>query len=96
MDLNTKMLQALISGQSALQENLLAEIKKVRTEIIVEIDTRIDAKLKRLESRLTTRIDRLGLQLARLEDDTPTREEHDQLKKRVLKVELGLNSLASK
>jgi len=37
-----------------------------------------------------TRIDKLGLQIARLEDDAPTIEEFDKLEKRVTKVERKL------
>ena len=41
----------------------------------------------KFEKNLTSRIDKLGRQLAYLEDDAPTREEHDNLEKRVVKVE---------
>jgi hypothetical protein len=40
-----------------------------------------------VESNLTKRIDKIGPQVARLEDDTPTREEFDDLDNRVKKLE---------
>ena len=43
--------------------------------------------LKKVESNLTKRIDKIGLQAANLEDDAPTVKEFDRLEKRVTKVE---------
>ena len=54
------------------------------------VDQKIDSvreDLKGPESRLTKRIDKIGQQVASLEDDTPTREEIDNLDGRVKKLE---------
>lgn len=77
-----KMLQAIINGQSAIKQELSGKIDKV--------DKKVDGlgeKLDKAEKNLTKRIDKLGMQLAYLEDDTPTREEYNNLEKRVDKVE---------
>lgn len=77
-----KMLQAIINGQSAIKQELSGKIDKV--------DKKVDGlgeKLDKVEKNLTKRIDKLGMQLAYLEDDTPTREEYNNLEKRVDKVE---------
>lgn len=41
-----------------------------------------------MKAELLTRLDKIGLAVARLEDDAPTIEEFDKLEKRVTKVEL--------
>lgn len=66
-----KMLRALLNAQSAQNE----EIAKLRKE------------LQEVFEKLSRRIDVLGSDLAYLEDDAPTREEHDKLEKRVSKIE---------
>ena len=43
--------------------------------------------IKKLETNLTQRIDKLGMQLANVEDDSPTRDELDGLDKRVVILE---------
>lgn len=73
-----KMLQAIINGQSTLKQELLSKIDKVDQKV-----DGLDVKLDKVEKNLTERIDKLGKQLAYLEDDTPTREEFDNLEKRV-------------
>lgn len=79
---DTKMLQAIIAGQKALEERLGVkiekEIKGVRKDV-QEVKVQVIKNGKRL--------DRIGLQLARLEDDAPTIEEFDNLEKRVTKIE---------
>ncbi len=77
-----KMLQAIINGQSTLKQELLRKIDKVGEKV-----DGLDVKLDKVEKNLTGRIDKLGKQLAYLEDDTPTREEYDELEKRVDKIE---------
>lgn len=42
-------------------------------------ELKLGTQFKALERRLTTRIDKIGLAVARLEDDTPIREEFEQL-----------------
>lgn len=68
---DTKILQSILDGQVSIRK----DIKEVKVE------------LKKTETRLTTRIDKLGLQIANLEDDSPTIEEFDKLDKRVSKLE---------
>ena len=76
-----KMLQAIINGQSAIKQELSSKIDGIDQKV-----DRLDEKLDKVEKNLTGRIDKLGKQLAYLEDDTPTREEYDDLEKRVDKM----------
>ncbi|MBU1032180.1 hypothetical protein KKE03_04660 [Patescibacteria group bacterium] len=73
-----KMLQAIINGQSTIKQELSGKIDKVDQKV-----DKLTEKLDKVEKNLTGRIDKLGKQLAYLEDDTPTREEFDKLEKRV-------------
>jgi len=68
---DTKMLQILIDGQTA--------IKKEMKKGFEDVGQRFD--------KIDGRIDKLGLQLASLEDDAPTVEEFDKLEGRVTKLE---------
>lgn len=70
-----KMLRTIINGQSVMKSELIEKIDK------------LDKKIDGVEERLTKRIDKIGLQVARLEDDSPTRDELDELEMRVTKVE---------
>jgi hypothetical protein len=72
------MLQAILDGQSAIKEELKVEIQKVAGKV--------DQNTHAIEAN-GERIDKLGLQIASLEDDTPTVEEYDELEKRVVKLE---------
>jgi len=67
----TEMLQILIDGQAGLKKEL-QEVKKELRDGLGKVNKRIDT---------------LGGDLAYLEDDAPTREEHDKLDKRVVKLE---------
>ena len=87
MDETKKMLQAIINGQSSLKVELLAKIDSVDKKV-----DNLDKKIDKVEKNLTERIDKIGLQVANLEDDTPTREEYDELEKRVKQVEQKLAS----
>lgn len=80
-----KMLQAIINGQSTLKQELLNKIDKVDKKVdkLSEKVGGLDGKIDGVEKRLTERLDKIGKQLAYLEDDTPTREEYDKLEKRV-------------
>ena len=73
-----KMLQAIINGQSAIKQELSGKIDKLDLKV-----DKLDEKLDEVEENLTSRIDKLGKQLAYLEDDTPTREEYDELEEKV-------------
>lgn len=87
MDDNTpKMLQAILNGQSALKQELVSKIDKLGKRLDGRIDG-LEGKIDKVERNLTKRIDRLGKQLAYLEDDAPTREDHDNLVSRVDKLE---------
>ena len=88
MDETKKMLRVIINGQSAMKEELLGEIRKVDKKV-----NKLDSKIDGVEKRLTKRIDKIGLQVARLEDDAPTRDEFDNLEKRVTKVETKVASV---
>lgn len=68
---DTKLLQSIVDGQALIR----GDIKEVKEEV------------KKTKTTLTERIDRLGLQLASLEDDAPTIDEFDRLEKRVKELE---------
>ena len=72
------MLQILIDGQASIKKDLNRLEKKV-DDGFKNVDTHFDETDKR--------IDKLGMQLADLEDDAPTIEEFDNLEKRVTKLE---------
>lgn len=75
---DTKILQAILDGQTGLKRDVQGvrkDIKEVKEEI------------KKTEGRLTARIDKIGLQVASLEDDAPTIGEFGKLEKRVTKLE---------
>ena len=72
---DTKMLQAILDGQSSIREGMEDGFGKV--------NKRID----KLENKLTQRIDKIGKQVAFLEDDAPTRDEFDDLEERVVHLE---------
>ena len=93
MNNTQKMLQAIINGQSTLKQELLGKIDKVDQKV-EKLGEKLEGKIKGLdgkidgvEKRLTERLDKIGRQLAYLEDDIPTREEFDSLEKRVGKIE---------
>jgi len=68
---DTKMLQKLIDGQVAIRK----EVKEVKEAVLAT------------DKKLTMRIDKLGLQIANLEDDAPTMEEFEGLEKKVVKIQ---------
>lgn len=93
MDDTNKMLRAIINGQAAFKQEIFGKLNEIGAKV-VQVDAKLDSKIGELgkqiqvvEKNLTKRIDKLGIQLARLEDDAPTREEHDNLEKRVTEVE---------
>ena len=91
MDDTKKMFQTIINGQSAMKSELLGEIQKIEKKLSSDIGN-LRKETKEGFEKLTERVDKIGLQVARLEDDSPTREEHDKLKKRVGKLEQKLAS----
>lgn len=84
-----KMLQAIINGQSTIKQELLSKIDKVdqKVERLGEKVAGLDGKIDSVEKNLTQRLDKIGRQLAYLEDDAPTRDEFDNLEERVDKIE---------
>lgn len=82
-----KMFQAIINGLAAFKQEVFARFDKTDQKI-----EKLDKKIDSVEKNLTNRIDKLGLQLAYLEDDTPTREDHDKLVGRVDKLEQKISS----
>ena len=80
-----RMLRAVISGQSALKQELLSEIRKVDAKV-EKLTVRMDQRFTEVNARLDTQ----GKSLAYLEDDTPTNEEFNKLEKRVSKLESPL------
>lgn len=84
-----KMLQAILSGQSTVKQDLMGRIDKVEKKLDGKIDNleqkvdKLDIKIDKVDNKLTERLDKIGKQLAYLEDDTPTREEFDKLEQRI-------------
>ena len=71
------MLQVIIDGQ-----------KKIRQEVGV-----IKKEMREGFVKMNKRVDKIGSQLAYLEDDAPTREESEVLEKRVGKLETQIASI---
>jgi chromosome segregation ATPase len=90
-----KMLRAIINGQSVMKSELLGEIRKVDKKVdhleneMNKGFSNVDKKL----TELTKRVDKIGLTVARLEEDAPTIEEFDKLEARVKKVEVKVASV---
>lgn len=80
-----KMLQTIINGQSTFRQDVLGRIDKLDTKLGGRING-LEDRIGQVEKNLTSRIDKLGTQLAYLEDDAPTREEFDNLEQRVDKI----------
>lgn len=72
------MLQILIDGQAALRKEMIDGQDSLRKEMIVGF------------TKVNKRLDIIGISVAFLEDDAPTREEHDELEKLNTKVEKKL------
>lgn len=81
-----KMLVNIINNLSSFKQEILSKFEKLDEKLSSKIDS-LDIKIENVELRLTKRINKIGKQLAFLEDDTPTRNEFDDLEKRVKKVE---------
>lgn len=75
---DTKLLQAIINGQKALEERLSEKIDRV--------DKKVDENGRKLD-KVNKRLDMQGTQLAYLEDDAPTIKEFNRLKKKVANLE---------
>ena len=77
------MLQILIDGQAALRKEMKEGQGSLRKE------------MRKGFKKVNKLLDTIGKSVAYLEDDAPTREEHDKLEKRVTKVEKKLQIQAS-
>ncbi len=95
MDEVKKMLRAVINGQSVFKQELLEKIDKVdkRVDEVGEKVDKLDKKIDGAEKRIIKRIDKLGSDLAYLEDDAPTIKAHKDLEKRVGKLEQEVASV---
>ena len=80
---DTKLLQAILDGQASIREEIVG----------VKVSLQKDIKGVRGEVKENTkRLNTIGKQLAYLEDDAPTIEEFEKLKKRVGKLEKSIVS----
>ncbi len=79
---DTKLIQLVLDKVSALDKKVDSLDKKVDS-----LDKKFDKRIDELDEKLTKRLDTIGLNLARLEDDSPTIDEFDALEARVTKLE---------
>jgi len=70
MTRDTKILQTLVDGQHQIRQD------------IKQLDKKVDGGFEKVNGR----IDKLGLQLANLEDDAPTIKEFEDLEQKVVKI----------
>ena len=90
---DTKLLKKIIDGQSAMHASLLSELNKGLDNLkreISDLEKSLKQDIHRLENKVdknSKRLDLIGRQTAFLEDDTLTKEEFEELEKRVTKVE---------
>ena len=92
MDDTQKMLQAIINGQVSFKGELSRKIDKLDSKLGGRIDG-LGGRIDQVEKNLIERLDKIGKQLAYLEDDSPTREEIDKLEKKVDKIEQRVISI---
>ena len=93
MDDIKRMFRTIVNGQSAVKQELLSEIKKVDNRV-GSLDSKLDKlgiEMNKGFNKVNNRLDKIGKSVAFLEDDAPTRDEHDKLEKRVTKVEKKLH-----
>lgn len=81
------ILQILIKGQNELKEELMILMNETKQDLAL-----LREETKEGFRKTHERLDKQGKQLAYVEDDAPTREEHTDLVKRVEKVEQVLSS----
>ncbi len=72
---DTKLLQAILDRVSSVDKKT-DSLEQKMDKGFKDVNERINV----LDGKLTERIDKLGLQIARLEDDAPTIEEFDKVK----------------
>ena len=89
---DTKLIQEVlkkITSMDSRMESMDSRITSMDSRI-GSMDKKMDRgfdEVKVMISENGGRLDKLGLQLAELEDDAPTREEHDKLEDRVKDLE---------
>ena len=89
---DTKIIQAILEKVNSIDSRVDSIDSRVSS-----IDDRVDSTEKRMDrgfdevkvmiSENGERIDKIGLQLAKLEDDAPTIEDHEELEDRLEKLE---------
>ena len=82
---DTKLIQEVLDKVSSIDDKVNTIDNRVNS-----IDKKVDRGFSELREGIFEngkRIDKIGLQLAELEDDAPTREEHNELESRVDKLE---------
>jgi len=79
---DTKLIQAVLDRVSSVDKKISTLDEKVDDGF-----TKVNKRMDGMERKLTARIDKLGLQIARTEDDAPTIEEFGTVAKRVTKLE---------
>lgn len=84
-----EMLHVIINGQSAMKSELLKKIGDLDEKLGGRIDS-LESKVDDGFKKVNERLDNIGASVAYLEDDTPTREEHNKLEKRMRRVEKKL------
>jgi BMFP domain-containing protein YqiC len=86
VDDTKKILRTIVNGQSAMKSELLGEIQKLNQKLDKEV-VGLRQEIKEGFKNVNQRLDRQGKSLSYLEDDSPTRDEHDKLERRVTKLE---------
>ena len=79
----------IVNGQSAMKIDLLGEIGEINKRFD-GLENKMNKGFSNVDKKiieLTKRVDKIGLAIARLEDDAPTIDEFDKLQARVKKVE---------
>lgn len=91
MDEVKEMLKTVINGQHVLRAEMNAKFAKLGKKLDNEVRS-VRQDMREGFGEVNKRLDILGKQLSYLEDDAPTREEHDALEKRVEKIEKHLKN----
>lgn len=98
MDDTQIMLRTIINNQSHFRQEVLSRMDKMEARLdgkIDSLDKKLSGRIDIVEENLTKRLDKIGKQLAYLEDDTPSREEFDNLQKMVDQLEQKVSPLGS-
>lgn len=93
LDRIEKLVTGVVNGQSAMKSELLIKIDNVHKEVIkVHSElTEFKKETKGGFEKINDRADKIGKTLAYLDEDAPTGEEFDILKKDVEKVKQKLS-----